>query len=205
MIIIKLTYVCCFIIHKGLSFIYVCHPMWGSKTPCEEHRSLVTSRKNLTIQEVKVLSQGQETEVLTLDISYGHLLGNAHCPGPSLFMPRAGQSRNLRNVSGSDYLPMSLSSEASIFWEGLYLATDILRDHGPGTSWRGQEGSPLESSGGIGGTLPLDVPPFLLLLALPWRWEQKEKNEERGLSWLAPLSRKLRYSSKINVTLHFYY
>ena len=122
-----------------------------------------------------------------------------HC-----FMPRCGQSRNLRSVSDSDCFPMILSSEGSVFWEGLYLVIDILRDHGPGTSWKGQEGLPLESSGGIGRTLPLGVPPFLLLLALPWHWEQKEKNEGLGLIGLTSLFRKVRYLlSKNNMTLYF--
>ena len=112
-----------------------------------------------------------------------------HC-----FMPRGGQSRSLRSVSGSDCLPMSLSSEGSVFWQGLWLAPDILRGHGPGTSWKGQGESPLESSGGISRTLPPDVPPFLLLLAVPLRWEQKEKNQKLGLISLPSLSRKLRYS-----------
>lgn len=45
---------------------------------------MVTSKRSLIIQEVNVVSQGQETEVLTLDISHGNPLGNTHCPGPSL-------------------------------------------------------------------------------------------------------------------------
>lgn len=102
------------------------------------------------------------------------------CPA----MSRAG---NLSSVSGSDCPPTSLSSENSGFWEKLYLAVDILRDQGPWMWWKRQEGSPLESSAGIGRTLPFGVPPFLLLLALPWRWEQKEKNEGLGLISLTPL------------------
>ena len=68
------------------SFIKYCHiryPMGFSKPPCEEHRSMVTSR-SLIIQEVNVVSQGQDTEVLTLGVSHGNPLGNTHCPGPSL-------------------------------------------------------------------------------------------------------------------------
>lgn len=42
------------------------------------------SERSLIIQEVKGLLQSQDTEVLTPDISHGHLMGNTHCPGPSL-------------------------------------------------------------------------------------------------------------------------
>ena len=38
----------------------------------------------LSIHDVTELSQSQETEVLTLVISHGHLLGSTHCPDPSL-------------------------------------------------------------------------------------------------------------------------
>ena len=44
---------------------------------------LFTSKRNRIIQEVRGLTQSQDTGVLTLDISHGHLWGNTHCPGPS--------------------------------------------------------------------------------------------------------------------------
>ena len=101
--------------------------------------------------------------------------------------PAMRKTGNPRSVSGLDCLPVSLSPDTSGFWEKRYLATDIVRGHGPGISWKRQEGSPLERSGETCRALPFSVPPFLLLLVLPWRWEQKQKNEALGLISLSPL------------------
>ena len=150
---------------------------------------LFTSKRNLIIQEVRGLIQSQDTEVLTLDISLTWPPVGKH-PLPRSIMvssPAMRKTGNPRSVSGLDCLPMSLSPDTSGFWEKRYLATDIVRGHGPGISWKRQEGSPLERSGETSRALPFSVPPFLLLLVLPWRWEQKQKNEALGLISLSPL------------------
>ena len=59
-----------------------------------------------------------------------------------------------------------------LLWGLCFLKGNVSRSWHPQRSWtepswKGQEGSALESSGGIGRILPFRVPPFLLL-ALPW-------------------------------------
>lgn len=44
---------------------------------------MITSKRNLTLQEVKVLVYIQETEVLTLYHLTWPPIGQYHCPGPS--------------------------------------------------------------------------------------------------------------------------
>lgn len=179
-------------IYVALSFTKGFHmysPMWYSEPSFEEYRSMVIYLKEESDHPgsqrtfTKSGHRSSDSWHLTWPPVGKHPLPRSitgSCPA----MSRAG---DLRSVSGSDCPPTSLSSENSGFWEKLYLAVDILRDQGPWISWKRQEGSPLESSGGIGRTLPFGVPPFLLLLALPWRWEQKEKNEGLGLISLTPL------------------
>lgn len=93
--------------------------------------------------------------------------------------PAMRKTGNLRSLSGLDCLPMSLAPDTSGFWEKWYLATDIVRGHGPGISWKRQEGSPLERSGETGRTLPFSVPPFLLLLVFP----DAENKKKRMKCW----------------------
>lgn len=57
------------------------------------------SERSLIIQEVKGLLQSQDTEVLTPDISHGHLMGNTHCPGPSLLHAQQWAGQGIWEVS----------------------------------------------------------------------------------------------------------
>ena len=178
-------YVCCF---TCSTFTCLISPVMLKTTMWNTEIS-VASESNLVIQEVRGLIQSQDTEVLTLDISLTWPPVGKH-PLPRSIMvssPAMRKTGNPRSVSGLDCLPMSLSPDTSGFWEKRYLATDIVRGHGPGISWKRQEGSPLERSGETSRALPFSVPPFLLLLVLPWRWEQKQKNEALGLISLSPL------------------
>ena len=171
------------------------------KPPCETQtavwpqRAVWSSRKSEDLHKVRT----QEFWLLT-----SHMATCGETPiaqVPHGFVPSHEKTGNPRSVSGLDCLPMSLSPDASGFWAKRYLATDVVRDQGPGVSWNRQEGPPLERCAETGRTLPASVPPFLLLLVLPWCWEQKGKNEGLGPVSLS-LSRKLRYPlSRNNVTL----
>lgn len=99
---------------------------------------------------------------------------NTHWPVLSLFHSQQWPKQGTWEVSqGLTVIPWASPLRAHAFWEGLYLATNVLRYRGPETKWKGEEGSPLESSGGIGRTLLFSVPLFFLLLCLPRRKEQK--------------------------------
>lgn len=131
--------------------------------------------------EVRVLSQSQETELLTLDIYWATPMAQV----PHCFLPRDSRAGNLSSISGPVF-PWASPLRALFHERGcIYQVTETvdLVPHG-----KEREGSPLGSSGGIGRTLPFRVPPFLLLLALTRCWEQKGMNGWLGLiSLLLPL------------------
>lgn len=83
----------------------------------------------------EVLSQSQETEVLILNIYYSTPIPQIH----HCFIPSDSRAENLRCVSGSDYLPKSLSSEE------LCLAADI-REITNLVPYGKEKGSPLGRS-----------------------------------------------------------
>ena len=154
--------VCCFI--NKLFSITLSHLML--KTTLWSREVSRYTKEESDYLEVKVLSQSQETQVLSLDI-YWVTPTTHHC-----LIPRDSRAGNLRRVSGSDCLPMNepllcglcfLRGTVSSKWQRSW------------TSWKGEKESPLGSSGGIGRSLPFRVPPLLLLLALLWHWEQKKE------------------------------
>ena len=150
--------------------------MWYSELPFEEYRSMVIYLKE---ESDHPGSQRTYTKSGHRSSDSWHLtwppVGKHPLPRSIMASCRAMRiTGNPRSVSGSDCLPMSLPPDTSGFWEKRYLATDIVRSHGPGISWKRQEGSPLERSGETGRALPFSVTPFLLLLVLPWHWKRKE-------------------------------
>lgn len=194
------NYFICMLLHLLSTFTcLISHVML--KTTMWNTDSSVASESSLIIQEVRGLTQSGHRSSDSWHLTWPPV-GKHPLPRSITASCRAmRKTGNPRSVSGLDCLPMSLSPDTSGFWEKQYLATDVIRDQGPGISGKRQEGSPLERSAETGRTLPASVLPFLLLLVLPWCWEQKEKNEGLGPISLS-LSRKLRYSlSRNNMTL----
>lgn len=117
-------------------------PMWYSEPLFEGHRSMVIYLKEESDHPRSQRTfTNSDTVVLTLDISHGHLTGSTHCPGPSLLHAQWWAGQGIWEVSQAPTAFQWASPLGVLgFWEELYLATDILRNHGHGRGRKGHSG-----------------------------------------------------------------
>lgn len=137
------AYIVLYNLQSAFPHIIPCEPPNGPVAKLASR--VVISWRNLSLREIKQPVQTQDSSVpktsqsLFLYILLCHLAGKTHGSVPSHFHLNGCVEQSIGSVPSSDFLPsVGLFAEGSVFWEGLALATNTLRDCGYGTPWAGE-------------------------------------------------------------------